>query len=98
MDEKARGGSQGTRLRIAGVTRHWHAMLFIESRILRPHVRRPEARWVGRCVTGLEAPRGRPRRQEGRRGHREPGKTRSGQVTDGTVLARDMAGRQVRSK
>jgi len=48
---KASGGSGWKGLRIAEVARHWHAMVFIESRIRRPPVRRPEAGWVGPCAT-----------------------------------------------
>jgi hypothetical protein len=73
------GGSGWKGLRIEQVTRHLHAIMFIESRILRPHVRRPEARWPDRCATHFG-------RHEGcHASSRDEGDTVTEAVTGGTV-------------
>lgn len=70
MDARRCGESEWKPTNNRGVTRHSHAILFIDSRILCPRVRRHDARWSGPLCDTAWAPRGLPRLFKGRELHK----------------------------
>ena len=79
MNTRACGGIEWKENNNRGSDTALNAIMFIESRILRPHVRPPEARWPGLCATKLR------RHEGGRASSRDDGYTETEAVADGTV-------------